>query len=63
MSIPALLSRIVFVSLQKRLLISVPCLSENLVCSVIWGYILCDVRKSNKSLISSSSFNLSIFML
>ena len=42
MSIPALLSRIVFVNLQKRLSISVPCLSENLVGSVIWGYILCD---------------------
>ena len=63
MSIPALLSRIVFVNLQKRLSISVPCLSENLVGSVIWGYILCDVRRSKKSLVSSSSFNFSRFVI
>ena len=37
MSIPALLSRIVFVNLQKKLSINAPCLSENLVGSVILG--------------------------
>ena len=63
MSIPALLSRIVFVNLQKSLSINVLHLSKNLVGSVIWEYILCDVRRSKKSLISSLSFNFSRFML
>ena len=54
---------IVFVNLQKRVSISVPYLSENLVGCVIWGYILCDVRISKKSLINSSSFNFSRFIL
>ena len=41
MSIPAVLSRNVFVSLQKKLSINILCLSENLVGSVILGYMLC----------------------
>ena len=63
MSIPAVLSRIVFVSLQKKLSINIPCLSENLVGCLIWGYMLCDVRRSKKLLISSFSFYFSRFML
>ena len=63
MNLPALLSRIVFVNLQKRLHINVLCLSEYLVGSVIWGYILCDVKRSKKSMISSFSFNFNRFML
>ena len=62
MSIPAGLSRIIFVNLQKKLSINVPCLSENLVGSVIWGYTVCDVRRSKKLLIGSFSFNFSRFM-
>ena len=58
MSITALLSRIVFVNLQKRLSINVPRLSENLVGSMIWEYILCDVRRSKKSLIHLTSAGL-----
>ena len=63
MSIPVVISRIVFVSLQKKLSINVTCHSENLVGSVIWGYMLCYVKSSKKLLISSFSFNFSRFML
>ena len=61
--IPAVLSNVYLVSVQKKLSISVPFRSENLVGNVIWGKRLNEVSMSKKLLQCSCSFILSMFML
>ena len=61
--IPAVLSNVYLVSVQKKLSISVPFRSENLLGNGIWGKRLNEVSISKKLLQCSCSFILSMFML
>ena len=62
-NIPAVLSNIYFVKLQKKLSISVPLQVVNMVGTVIWGKRLNQVNMSKNLLQCSCSFIFSIFIL
>ena len=62
-NIPAVLSKMRFVKLQKKLSIRVPVLVVNLVGRVIWGERLNEVNISKKVLQCSCSFIFNMYVV